>query len=137
MSNERPPRRGYGPMSAPAVPVSSPRALAPRDDAQRWLQARALQISADLASTRWLLDIQKGTSIRIPFLVILVFWLTIIFTNFGAFAPRHTSMITALLVCALSVVGALFLILEMDRPFRGMVHISSAPMREPLTRLSQ
>jgi hypothetical protein len=74
-------------MSAPAVPVSSPRALAPRDDAQRWLQARALQISADLASTRWLLDIQKGTSIRIPFLVILVFWLTIIFTNFGAFAP--------------------------------------------------
>jgi hypothetical protein len=46
-------------------------------------------------------------------------------------------MITALLVCALSVVGALFLILEMDRPFRGMVHISSAPMREPLTRLSQ
>ena|SRR5262249_57765102 len=43
----------------------------PRDDAQRWLQARALQISSDLASTRWLLDVQKGTAIRTPFLVML------------------------------------------------------------------
>jgi hypothetical protein len=113
------------------------RALAPRDDAQRWLQARALQISTDLASTRWLLDVQKGTSIRAPFLVILVFWLTIIFTSFGVFAPRHATMIAALFVCALSVAGALFLILEMDRPFGGLVHLPSAPMREALAHLSQ
>jgi hypothetical protein len=51
------------------------RALAPRDDAQRWLQARALQITGDLASTRWLLDVQRETAIRTPFLVMLAFWL--------------------------------------------------------------
>jgi hypothetical protein len=113
------------------------RALAPRDDAQRWLQARALQISSDLASTRWLLDVQKGTSIRGPFLVILVFWLTVIFTSFGVFAPRHTTMIAALFVCALSVAGALFMILEMDRPFGGLVRLPSAPMREALAHLGQ
>ena len=113
------------------------RALEPRDAAQRWLQARALQISGDLASTRWLLDVQSGTSIRAPFLVILVFWLAIIFTSFGVFAPRHATMITALLVCALSVAGALFLILEMDRPFTGLVHLSSAPMREALAHLGR
>jgi hypothetical protein len=113
------------------------RALAPRDDAQRWLQARALQISSDLASTRWLLDVQRGTSIRVPFLVILVFWLTIIFTTFGVFAPHHATMIAALFVCALSVAGALFLILEMDRPFGGLIHLPSAPMREALAHLSQ
>jgi hypothetical protein len=79
---------------------------------------------------------EYGT-IRAPFLVILVFWLTIIFTSFGVFAPRHASMIAALFVCALSVAGALFLILEMDRPFGGLVPISSAPMREALARLSQ
>ena len=113
------------------------RTLAPRDDAQRWLQARALQISTDLASTRWLLDVQKGTAIRIPFLVILVFWLTTIFTSFGVFAPRHATMITALCVCSFSVAGALFLILEMDQPFGGLVQISSAPMREALAHLSR
>ena len=109
----------------------------PRDDAQRWLQARALQISSDLASTRWLLEVQSGTSISVPFLVMLVFWLTIIFTSFGVFAPRHASMITALFMCALSVAGALFLILEMDEPFRGLIHISSAPMRDALAHLSR
>jgi hypothetical protein len=113
------------------------RALAPRDDAQRWLQARALQISSDLASTRWLLDVQRETAIRTPFLVMLAFWLTIIFTSFGVFAPRHATMITALFVCSFSVAGALFLILEMDRPFGGLIHLSSAPMREALSRLSQ
>src|SRR5262245_39906230 len=113
------------------------RALAPHDDAQRWLQARALQISSDLASTRWLLEVQKGTSISTPFLLMLVFWLTIIFTSFGVFAPRHASMITALFLCALSVAGALFLILEMDQPFRGLIHISSAPMRDALAHLSR
>jgi len=113
------------------------RALVPHDDTQRSLQARALQISGDLASTRWLLDVQKGTSIRGPFLVILIFWLTIIFTTFGVFAPRHASMFAALLVWALSVAGAVFMILEMDRPFVGLVRLSSAPLREALAHLSQ
>jgi hypothetical protein len=67
----------------------------------------------------------------------LVFWLTIIFISFGIFAPRHATMITALFVFSLSVAGALYLILEMDRPFHGLIRLSSAPMREALTRLSQ
>ena len=113
------------------------RALAPRDDAQRWLQVRALQISGELASTRWLLDVQRESTIRRPFLWMLAFWLTIIFISFGLFAPRHGVMIAALLVCSFSVAGALFLILEMDRPFGGLIHLSSAPMREALTHLSQ
>jgi len=113
------------------------RAFVPHDDAQRSLQARALQISSDLATTRWLLDVQKGTSIRSPFLVILIFWLTVIFTSFGVFAPRHASMFAALLVWALSVAGAVFMILEMDRPFVGLLRISSAPLREALAHLGQ
>jgi hypothetical protein len=67
----------------------------------------------------------------------LAFWLTIIFTSFGVFAPRHATMITALFVCSFSVAGALFLILEMDHPFGGLIHLSSAPMREALNHLSQ
>jgi hypothetical protein len=113
------------------------RALAPRDDAQRWLQARALEVSGDLARTRWLLRVQTGSPVPQPFLLILVFWLSIIFTSFGLFAPRNATAIAALFVCALSVAGAIFLILEMGHPFGGLVHISSAPMREALGYLSQ
>ena len=110
------------------------RALAPRDDAQRALQARALQISGDLARTHWLLDVQRGGSVSIPFLVVVVFWITVIFTSFGLFAPRNATAITALVLCSLSIAGSMYLILEMDRPFGGIIHISSAPMREALAQ---
>jgi len=110
------------------------RALVPRDDAQRALQARALQISSDLARTHWLLDVQRQGSISVPFLVVVVFWLTFIFTSFGLFAPRNGTAITALVFCSLSIAGAIYLILEMSQPFSGLIHISSAPMREALTQ---
>lgn len=110
------------------------RALAPRDEAQRWLKARALQISSDLACTRWLLDVLER--IVDPRPVPRDPGVLAHHPSFSVFAPRHASMIAALFVCALSVAGALFLILEMDRPFGGLVPISSAPMREALARLS-
>ncbi len=67
----------------------------------------------------------------------LVFWLTIIFASFGLFAPRNATAITAMLVCSLSIAGAIFLILEMDQPFAGLIRISSAPMRDALAHLGQ
>ena len=66
-----------------------------------------------------------------------VFWLTVIFASVGVFSPRHATMVSALFVCSLSVAGALFLILEMDQPFEGLLHISSAPMREALAQLGR
>ena len=111
------------------------RALTSASDAQRWLQSRALQISGDVAKTRWLLDVQTGSSIPAAFLVLLVFWLAAIFTSFGLLAPINTTVITALFVCALSVSGAIFLIVEMDTPFEGLIQISSEPMCDALARL--
>src|SRR5438128_866804 len=52
--------------------------LSPKDDAQRALQAHALKVGTDIAQTRWLLFAQKGSSIPIPFLVVMVSWLTLI-----------------------------------------------------------
>jgi hypothetical protein len=70
---------------------------------------------------RWLLFEQSGSSISTPFLVIVVFWLTMLFLSFGLFAPRNATATVTLLVSAVSVAGALFLILELDRPFSGLI----------------
>ena len=112
-------------------------ALSPQHDAQRALQAQALRISADLGQARWLLVEQRGGSIAMPFLMVLVLWLTIIFISFGLFAPPNAIVLATLFVCALSVSGAIFLILELDQPFEGMIQISSAPLRNALAHLSQ
>jgi hypothetical protein len=67
--------------------------------------------------------------------VVLVFWFTVIFITFGLFAPSNATVVAVLFVCALSVAGAIFLILELDRPFEGLIQISDAPLRTALARL--
>ena len=112
--------------------------LSPRNDAQRWLQSRALQVSGDIAEGRWLLIEQLGqSSVPMPFLVMLVFWLTVIFAGFGLFSPRNATVIAVLLICALSAAGALFLIMELDTPYEGLIKVSSAPLRTALAHLGQ
>jgi hypothetical protein len=111
--------------------------LSPQNEVQRSLQAQALKMSIDIGQARLLLFEQGGRSIPMPFLVLLVFWVTIIFLSFGLFAPRNATVIATLFLCALSVSGAIFLIMELDRPFGGLIQISSAPLRNAIAHLGQ
>ena len=72
-----------------------------------------------------------------PIFVLVVFWLTIIFINFGVLTPRNTPVFAVLFVCALVAASALYLILELDQPFGGVMQISSAPVRNALASLGQ
>jgi len=109
----------------------------PTTDAQRQLFAAAQQICGDLRQTRWLLVEQTQSPIPIPFLVVLLFWLTVLHVSFGMLAPRNATVVAVLLICALSVSGAIFMILEMSHPLDGMIKVSSAPMRKALEHLGQ
>jgi len=109
--------------------------LLPKDDKQRAIQARALGILISLQETRWLIYEQESTSISMPMLIILLSWLTTLFISFGLFAPMNGTTVTALLVSAVSVSGAILLILELYSPYEGLIKISSAPLRAALTQL--
>ena len=76
-------------------------------------------------------------SIPVPFLVVLVLWLVVIFASFGLFAPRNATVVAVLVLCALSASGAIFLILEMDRPFEGLMKVSDVPLRYALSQLGR
>lgn len=71
---------------------------------------------------------QQQTPVPTVFLVLLIFWLTLLFMSFGLFAPRNTTVAAVLLVCAFSVASAIFLILEMSHPLDGFIKVSSAPL---------
>jgi hypothetical protein len=111
--------------------------LSPQSEAQHSLQNQAATIAFDLGRTRMLLFEQLGSAIPVPFLVVMVFWLCIIFTSFGLFAPRNGTVIATFFVCSLSVAGAIFLILELDRSFAGLLQVSSAPLRAALAQLGE
>ena len=112
-------------------------ALTPQNDAQRYLQSQALALTSDAMKTRWAAFAGAGNVVPTPFLVIVVFWLAVLFWSFGLFAPRNATVISVLLLCALSVAAGVFLILEMESPFTGVMKISSAPLRTALALLGQ
>jgi hypothetical protein len=111
--------------------------LEPKTDVQRTLKSKALEIAINLAQTRQRMLAQKESSIPTPFLLVLGFWLTILFVCYGLLAPRNLTVFLVLIVCMLSVAGAVLLVLEMDRPFEGIIRVPSAPLREVLSRLGQ
>lgn len=115
---------------------SSIHTLAPKNDEQRALKAQALDSINDLGKTRWLLVAQADTSIPKPLLIMVVVWLAIIFLSFGLFAPTNKTIVVAMIIVSLLVSSALFLILELDRPFDGVIQVSSAPMRNALSHLT-
>lgn len=102
--------------------------LTPTTEAQRWLHARALTLTAEIEEGRWLLVEGNQSSIPRPFLVVLVSWIAAIFAGLGLFSPRNTTVYAVLFVCAVSVSTAVLLILEMDQPFEGFLQIPSTPL---------
>ncbi|HYL91613.1 MAG TPA: hypothetical protein VEW69_00495, partial [Alphaproteobacteria bacterium] len=104
---------------------------------QRTMQAQAVSIVIGLGQMRWLMYEQRATSVSLPLLIILIFWLTIIFISFGLFAPLNVTVVASLFVSSLSVSSAILLILEMYSPYRGLIQLSSAPLRVALAHLGK
>ena len=111
--------------------------LSPQTDSQRWFKDESLKLSQEVVRTRWRVLNSRDGSIPTPFLVVVIFWLTVTFFSFGLYAQRNAIVIAVLFVSALSVAAAVFLILELDGPFDGVIRISSAPVRYALDHLGQ
>jgi Protein of unknown function (DUF4239) len=111
--------------------------LSPNSEAQHFIQKRALEISGAIRQTRALMLEQINSSIPWPFLTVLVFWISMLFVGFGLFARANATVIVALLIGALSVSSAIFLILELNHPYLGLMRISGAPLRNALAQIGQ
>jgi len=115
--------------------VDSILALHPANERQQWLKSRALQLSNEALSLRWLFAQDVESTLSRPLLVVLVFWLAVIFASLGLFAPRNATVFVVLAFCALSVSTAVFVVLEFDRPFSGLIELSREPFRTALRQL--
>lgn len=109
--------------------------LIPRSEAHQALRVQGLQLMTEINRSRFLLVSHVSPSIPLPFLIVLIVWLTVIFTGLGLFAPVNPTSITIFLICALSAAGAIFLILELDDPLVGLIKISDEPLQLVLARI--
>jgi hypothetical protein len=110
--------------------------LTPETESQRFLKTEALKLSEEVLKIRWRL-LEAGSSIPRGFLAVVIFWLSVTFASFGLYAPRNATVLSVLLVAALSVALALFLIVELDGPFDGVIRVSPQPLQFTLDHLTR
>jgi hypothetical protein len=111
--------------------------LSPKTDEERMMQSRAIQEAETIAQTRVLMFEELGGSISWPFLTVLVFWICMLFLGFGLLAHFNATITVALLVGALSVAGAIFLILELNDPYHGLMRISDEPLLNAMAQMDR
>lgn len=111
--------------------------LVPQDDAQHALKTQAASLMAQLAELQVLIQAQAVSSIAKPLLLALAVWLVVIFLGFGMLAPANPTSTLSVIAGAFSVACAVFIILELDHPFAGVVRVPSEPMLKVLANLSK
>jgi hypothetical protein len=111
--------------------------LQPTDALHRSLMASCTEQYGELIRRRWTVIEGVRGSISAPFYWVLVFWLVILFSSFGLRAPPNAMSVMVIVLCALSVTVAVFVILDMDVPYGGMFGIPSTSMRNALADMTR
>ena len=110
--------------------------LAPKNDGQASVKAQLLTATLNLRKTYWFMFLQsEESSITIPLLSVVTSWLVVIFFSFGIFAPRIPHVVLTLVICAIAVSAAIFIIVSMSSPFTGVLRISPAAVRDVLNQM--
>ncbi|MBB3319703.1 MULTISPECIES: DUF4239 domain-containing protein [unclassified Rhizobium] len=113
------------------------RALTPDDEVKRLLKNRALDISGAIAESHWLVLETGEDGLPGAFLVVLTFWLIVIFFTFGLLSPFNGTVISIVVVCAISVGGAIFIVNDMAHPYGGLISVSDESLRIALSRMGR
>lgn len=108
------------------------RALKAVSDDQKVSRANAKVSMKSLLTHRWRLTGDAESRIPPLFIIVVMGWLTLIFTSFGWFAPVNPPSVLALICSAAAISAALFLVVEMGEPFTGPMRIAPAPLLDAL-----
>lgn len=110
-------------------------ALEPTDAAMVSKREEAKAHVDTLSRSRWgILDRTEG-SVPFPLVVSLGLWLSMTMASFGYRAPKNAVVMTSFVVASALLAGAIFMILDMAKPFDGPIQVSSEPFVHALAEL--
>jgi hypothetical protein len=109
--------------------------LKPASSRDQWWLGQATMLAGKIGDARWLIAQQVGQGTPKEFVALLVFWLALLFASFGLFAPRNFVSAATLTLCAIAVAGAIGMVLELEKGFGGLIHVSPQPMRQAVAQL--
>ncbi len=113
------------------------RRLRPADEFHRRLQSDSLSRVSEMIQRRWMLAADRNASMTGALYVVLVFWLAVAFFTFGLNARANAFLAVAMSLCGVATASAMFVILDMNTPFNGLIAVSEQPLQTAVTRLTQ
>jgi tryptophan-rich sensory protein len=94
-------------------------------------------VTGDALKQRWMVVAHAHTYVPAAFVVIVVFWFSVLFAVFTMLAPGNATATTFMIFCTVAVAGGVFLVQDMSQPFDGLIHISREPMETALGMLGR
>ena len=110
-----------------ALSPTDPQMIAQRDAAKAEVNT--------LLRARWAIIDRTEGSVPFPLMVALVVWLTMTMACYGYRAPRNPIVVIGLVVSSALLSAAIFMILDMGRPFDGPIQVSSDPFVHALAEI--
>jgi hypothetical protein len=106
-------------------------------DSRKYLMAKAGDLATSINDQRLQMSLQLNNSISWPFMIILIAWASLLFFGFGTLARVNRASVIGLAVGAVSVAGAIFLIVELSTPYSGWLRLSPSPVLEAIAALGK
>lgn len=112
-----------------ALKLTDPQVIAQRDQAKADVDT--------LLRARWsIIDRTEGT-VPTPLMIALIIWLSMTMASYGYRAPKNALVIAGFVLSSGLLAGAIYMILDMGRPFDGPIQASSEPFIHALTEIQR
>jgi hypothetical protein len=102
--------------------------LQPGSPAEQWFQHRALEVTGDLSRERILTSEHEKVEEPTALLLMVASWIVLIFIGMGTFATHNASIRVVQFCVALVFSGCIFLIMELEAPYSGILRVSGEPL---------
>jgi hypothetical protein len=106
--------------------------LHPSTDAQRQTLAIANSIVESIGQSRLQMSFALTSAVSYPLIMIVVGWATILFCGFGLMSKGHRMSLFCVVVGAIAVASAVYLILDLSSPYAGLFRASPEPLEQVL-----
>lgn len=108
----------------------------PSNETQRWLQPHMLDVANKVIEEHFELVKQRLDALPGALTTLLLIWLALLFVSYGLYTPRHLTSVIIFMLSTGAASGAVFLILELETPHRGVVYLSPAPLQHAVNLMN-
>lgn len=111
--------------------------LNPKTPNQAWTKQLALEQAQKFTHLRWKIYQELAGHMEWQIIVFLLVSLTVVFYSLGVTLPNHWASLVGLTITAGCFSAAIFLLIEFERPFNGMMNVDIEPLEKVQVLLRQ